>query len=152
MVEMIPRFNNVMMWIIQHMQVAHKHVSCVMLWKGYYKFNKVYHLTVLVTVGLPLPLPLSGNVFLLSVFCTMNLFTPNKSASPPKDSDNRGVEPSVGPSPSSQTNPDLEALVRQQAAELEGLRRRRSWPHPRRHGSRRRPWRSSVAVSAWPGG
>ena len=54
----------------------------------------------------------------------MNLFTPNKSASPPKDSDNRGVEPSVGPSPSSQTNPDLEALVRQQAAELEGLRRR----------------------------
>ena len=63
-------------------------------------------------------------MFLLSVFCTMNLFTPNKSTSPPKDSDNRGVEPSVGPSPSSQTNPDLEALVRQQAAELEGLRRR----------------------------
>ena len=81
-------------------------------------------LTVLVTVGLPPPLPLSGSVFLLSVFCTMNLFTPNKSASPPKDSDNRGVEPSVGPSPSSQTNPDLEALVRQQAAELEGLHRR----------------------------
>ena len=81
-------------------------------------------LTVLVTVGLPLPLPLSGSVFLLSVFCAMNLFTPNKSASPPKDSDNRGVEPSVGPSPSSQLNRDLEALVRQQAAELEGLRRR----------------------------
>ena len=79
---------------------------------------------MLVTVGLPPPLPLSGSVFLLSVFCTMNLFTPNKSASPPKDSDNRGVEPSVGLSPSSQTNPDLEALVRQQAAKLEGLRRR----------------------------
>ena len=54
----------------------------------------------------------------------MNLFTPNKSASPPKDSDNRGVEPSVGPSPPSQTNPDLDALIRQRAAELEGLRRR----------------------------
>ena len=77
-----------------------------------------------VTVGLPLPLPLSRSVFLLSVFCAMNLFTPNKLASPPKDSDNRGLEPSVWPSPSSQTNPDLEALVRQEAAELEGLRRR----------------------------
>ena len=78
---------------------------------------------MLVTVGLPPPLPLSGSVFLLSVFCTMNLFTPNKLASPPKDSDNRGMEPSVGPSTPSQTNPDLEALIRQQTAELEGLRR-----------------------------
>ena len=54
----------------------------------------------------------------------MNLFTANKSASFLKDSDSRGVEPSVGPSPSPQTNADLEALVRQQAAELEDLRKR----------------------------
>ena len=81
--------------------------------QGCDKCQALVHLTVLVTVGLPPPLPFSGSVFLFSVFCTMNLFTPNKSASPPKDSDNRGVEPSVGPSPSSQTNPDLEALVRQ---------------------------------------
>ena len=41
--EMIPRCNNVMMWIILCMQVGHKHVSCVMLWKGYYKVNHVDH-------------------------------------------------------------------------------------------------------------
>ena len=29
--ELIPRSNNVMMWIILCMQVVHKHVSCVML-------------------------------------------------------------------------------------------------------------------------